>query len=250
MKHGYIDKYSNLESPVHRLDPRLNLIACFVAIFIIISAPRYRFIDYGFFLPAVLILIPLSKVPLAFILKKCLFILPLILAAGVLLPLSSGYVSLEELRDYNFNLPLSLIMKALSALILLVLLTTTERFDNLLHALRRLKMPAVIVQISALLYRYSFIFLDEILRTTRARISRTPGRIRGNPFRVYGNQAAIIFIRSWDRAYIIHQSMLSRGFAGDMPTLPSRRLSFKQFLLPALFLLFLLFFRIIPYIFH
>lgn len=250
MKHSYIDKYSNLESPVHRLDPRLKLIACFAAIFIIVSAPRYRFIDYGLFLPAVLVLIPLSKVPLAFILKKCLFVLPLILAAGVLLPLSSGYTSLEEFRDYNFNLPLSLVMKSLAALMLLILLTSTERFDNLLHALRRLKMPAVIVQISALLYRYSFIFLDEILKTTRARISRTPGRIRGNPFRVYGNQVAIIFIRSWDRAHIVHQAMLSRGFTGEMPTLPSRRLCFQQFLSAALFLLFLLFFRFTPYIFN
>lgn len=248
MKHDYIDKYSNLESPLHSLDPRLKLIACFTAIFIILSAPRQHFLDYGLFLPFVLLLIPFSRVPLAFILKKCLFILPLILGAAALLPVSAGYLSLEELRNYNFNLPLSLIMKALSALILLILLTSTERFDHLLRALRGLKMPGIIVQISALLYRYSFIFLDEVLKTTRARLSRTPGKIRGNRFRVYGNQAAIIFIRSWDRAHIIHQSMLSRGFTGEMPSLPPGRLKAGGVLSTVIFLLILLVFRLNPYL--
>ncbi len=250
MKHDYIDKYSNLESPLHRLDPRLKIIACFVAIFIIISAPRFRFMDYGLYLPLVLLLIPLSRVPLAFVLKKCLFVFPLILAAAALLPLSSGYLTLEELRNYNFNLPLSLIMKALSALVLLIILTSTERFDHLLQALRKLKMPGVIVQISALLYRYSFIFLDEVLKTTRARVSRTPGRLQGNRFRVYGNQAAIIFIRSWDRAHIIHQSMLSRGFTGEMPSLRAEILKRREVLSTLIFLLILLIIRFNPYIFR
>ena len=233
MKHVYIDKYSHLDSPLHRMDPRLKIIACFTAIVIIISAPADRLLDYALFFPLVLLLIPLSRVPLQFILKKCLLLLPIILAAALLLPLSSGVFSLSDLSAYPYHAPLALFLKAYSALILLILLTSTERFDQLLYALRRLKMPAIIVQISALLYRYSFIFLDEVLKTSRARSSRTPGKISSNRVKVYGNQAAIIFIRSWDRAHVIHQSMMARGFNGEMPSLSPGKIN-TQNLVPVL----------------
>ena len=86
-----------------------------------------------------------------------------------------------------------------------------------MKGLRLLKMPEVLGQITAVMYRYVFIINDERIRTLRAKESRTPGKLRSNPLKVYGNLAALIFLRSWERAHVVYNSMLSRGFSGNFP---------------------------------
>ena len=129
----------------------------------------------------------------------------------------AGVETTHTLFGVRVVLALSVALKAYAAVILLTLLTSTEKFNRLLEGLRSLKMPSLLGVLSAFIYRYMFILSDEMMRTTRARISRTPGRLTTSRISAYGNQAATIFIRSWERSQIVYDAMCSRGFRGKFP---------------------------------
>jgi cobalt/nickel transport system permease protein len=218
MKHDYPDRYSGLDSPLHRLDPRSKLFGFTAALLIIVSEPRGELVPFLFYFALIAALLLISRVPVMFILRRCLNASPFILLAALLLPFSSFLSDREAgLTTDVWNFSLSVMLKALAAIILLVLLTSLDKFHRLLKGLRSAGFPAVFTVLAALMYRYIFILNDERLRTQMARLSRTPGRLRRGRFRVIGNQAAVIFLRSWERAHLVHQAMLARGFDGSFP---------------------------------
>ena len=219
MKHDYFDKYSGLDSPLHRLDPRTKILTFLAVIGIFISEPRGEVAPFLFYYLLLGGLIIVSRIPPSYILRRCLLASPFILMAALALPLSHlfGSSANDGLTQRIALSSLSIMLKAAAAVIVLVLLTSTSRFHVLLKGLRRLRMPPVLGVMSALMYRYLFIINDERLRTKRARDSRTPGRLRQSRFKVLGSQAALLFLRSWDRAHTVYYSMLARGFQGDFP---------------------------------
>lgn len=247
MKHSFIDKYSDLDSPLHRIDPRIKLVSVFSALVIIVSEPRgeiFPFIFYGL-ITGVLIL--MSRIPPAYIFKRCLVVLPFIFLASLFYPLSAYIVEGNKtagIDPFLLRGGISVFLKAYTALILLILLTSAEKFHNLLQGLRRLKMPRILGIMSALMYRYVFIIHDEVLRTSRARESRTPGKLLMNRFRVYGNFIAMVFIRSLERSEIIYNSMLSRGFKGEFPGMEDLSLTGKDLLASSLFIIILITIRL------
>lgn len=220
MKHDFLDKYCDLNSPIHRLDPRTKLIAFFLAILIIVSEPKGALAPFACYFLLLGMLIWISRIPLKHVIKRSLIASPFILASTGLLPFSvylGGEIAQSTTPEYMWQQAGSILLKAYAAIILLTILTATEKFHRLLSGLRQLKMPILIGAMLALMYRYIFILIDELHKTTRARLSRTPGVLKRNRFNIYGNQAAMIFVRSWERAQRIYSSMLSRGFTGMMP---------------------------------
>ena len=232
---------------MHRIDPRAKFLAVFAAIVIITSEPHARLLPFVFYGLIILWAAAMSKIPVAYILKRCLIVSPFIIMAAVLYPLSSPGIGSHEtgqILTAGVMSGLGIFLKAFYALVLLILLTSSGRFHSLLAGLRKLGMPRLPGIISALMYRYVFILHDELLRTTRARDSRTPGKIRISRVKVYGNQAAMIFIRSMERSQIIYNSMLSRGFTGEFPDMNTMKLRSRDVLMAASFVLLLLVFRI------
>jgi cobalt/nickel transport system permease protein len=219
MKHDYPDRYSGLDSPLHRLDPRSKIFGFSAAILILVSEPRGELFPFLFYAALIGSLLFLSRIPPPFIVRRCLIAAPFILTAALLLPLSLALEggSSSGLTAEAWFFSLSIVLKSFSAVTLLILLTSLDKFHRLLKGLRVLGLPPVFGVLAALMYRYIFILNDERLRTQRARISRTPGRLRTGRFRVIGNQAAVIFLRSWERAHLVHQAMLARGFDGSFP---------------------------------
>jgi len=218
LRHSFIDKYSNISSPVQRIDPAVKFLIVIVCILAMVSEPRGRIFPFYFYTGLILIFTFLSKVPLKFIFKRLAFIFPFLFVASVFFPLSgmiSGQNVEWSLNDFYVRAGLSILLKAILSVFILILLVSTERFHQLLGGLRRLKMPLIVCTLSALMYRYVFIFADESMKTSLARQSRTPGKLRNNKMKVLGNQMAMVFLRSWDRSKTIYSSMLSRGFHGE-----------------------------------
>jgi cobalt/nickel transport system permease protein len=249
LKHDFLDKHAHIDSPVHRLDPRVKLISAFAGIVIIVTEPlEGSLIPFAFYFGVVSLIIVLSRVPLKYILKRCLVVLPFILMAAVFYPLSV-ILEGENIGQGNMNpylMPgIIIFSKALLAVLLLIVLTSTESFHRLLLAMRKLRMPRIIATISALLYRYIFLLIDEALKTSRARESRTPGKLRMSRMKVFGNQVATIFIRSWDRSEIIYKSMLSRGFTGEYPGMQKLEMTVTDVILSVTFIAALLAVRLL-----
>jgi cobalt/nickel transport system permease protein len=168
--------------------------------------------------------------------------------AAIFFPLSL-FISQPErwsaIADGAIEAGVTILMKGFLAVLLLLVLSSTERFHRLLLAMRKFRIPSLITTISALLYRYIFLLVDETLKTSRARESRTPGRLRAGRLTVYGNQVAVIFLRSWERSQIIYKSMLSRGFSGEFPDMQRLELKATDIVLPVLFIALLLAVRLI-----
>jgi cobalt/nickel transport system permease protein len=248
LRHDFIDRYSNLGSPVHRLDPRVKVIAALAAIVIIVSEPRFgELLPFLFHALPVMAVLVFSRLPVGYVMKRLLIVSPFILMASLFYPLSVYITDREVFHTTGMSAVSAgfiILLKSMLAVIVLIVLSSTERFHRLLLAFRRLKVPVLVTTISALLYRYIFLIADETLKTTRARESRTPGRLRMGRIRVTGNQVAVIFLRSWERSQIIYQSMLSRGFSGEYPDMTALQIKGTDLVFSGLFIALLLSVRI------
>ncbi len=114
-----------------------------------------------------------------------------------------------------------------------LLLTFTTPFHNLVDALRRLRLPEVMVAIIGFMYRYLAVLSDEASRLMRARASRSAGRLDGTRgggslrwrAGVTGSMVGTLFLRSYERSERIYAAMQARGFAGTFRHLHGRAVS-------------------------
>jgi len=115
----------------------------------------------------------------------------------------------------------------LSMLVAVTLVTITP-FADLLRAMRRLGLPALLVAVMAMMYRYLFVLVDEAQRLIRAREARSAASASGRAGRtmawratVAGRMIGTLFLRTYERSERIYQAMLARGYQGDILTLSS-----------------------------
>jgi cobalt/nickel transport system permease protein len=240
MKHDFIDKYSTLNSVIHRLDPRIKILLSFS--FLILITASFNLKLFGLYLVIAAVLIAVSKVPLEFFLKKLLLVTPLAVILSFFIFLSyliehNIEFTTEALsRFYPVHYTLALLVsKIYISILVITLLVSCTRFNDLLWALRKFKLPLVVTTLSKLVYTYIFVFVDELHRTMRAYKSRTPVR-RISRVKVYGSIAAGILLRSMDRSDYIYKAMVSRGFTGEFPEGNSNRLKFIDLTAVILFL--------------
>ncbi len=123
---------------------------------------------------------------------------------------------------------LSVLLKSWTAVTASVLLTSTTESFALLGGLRSLRLPAILVAIVMLMYRYLFVIVDEAQRLLRARSARSVsvGPDSGGTIlwraKGAGGMAGSLFIRTLDRSERIYLAMLSRGYDGSIRQRDSR----------------------------
>ena len=235
MKHSFIDQYSDLDSFIHRLDPRTKLITTLLFILVVISTPPTRWQVFALYFVLVATLILLSKVPVWYVLKRSLVIIPFVLLIAIFIPF---FKEGEVAGSYNIWIwevsvtysglwvLANIIIKAWLSIISLILLTSTTKMTSLLKGLEQLRMPRVMVMILSFMYRYLFILVDEVMHMKQARDSRNFGGKRLWQIRTIGNMIGTLFIRSYERSERVYAAMLARGFDGQSRTLDC--LSFRQ----------------------
>jgi cobalt/nickel transport system permease protein len=114
-----------------------------------------------------------------------------------------------------------------------LLLTFTTPFHDLVDALRRLRLPEVMVAIIGFMYRYLAVLADEASRLMRARASRSAGLADGSRgggslrwrAGVTGSMVGTLFLRSYERSERIYAAMQARGFEGEFRHLRARTLA-------------------------
>ncbi len=240
MKHSFLDQYSQRDSAIHRLDPRTKLVTTLFLIVAVVLTPPNRWQAFAlyFFLIATLIL--LSRVPVLYVLKRSLVIMPFVLLIAIFIPF---FKEGEVAGSYNIwlwqvtvtysglQVFWNILAKAWLSILSLILLTSTTRFSHLLRGLEKLRLPRVMTMILSFMYRYLFVLVDEVMRMKQARDSRSFGSSRWRQLRTIGNMIGTLFIRSYERGERVYAAMTSRGFDGQTRTLEN--LNFRQ--LDALF---------------
>lgn len=249
MKHDFIDKYSNLNSLLHKIDPRIKLLLSFS--FLILISSTYNIKLFSLYMGIVGVSMIISKVPIHFYLKKILLITPLVVVLSFFIYLS--YIiehkiafTFEAFSRYYpvYNTLVLLVAKIYVSILIITLLISCTHFNDLLWGLRKFKLPLIVTILSKLMYTYIFVFIDELHRILRAYRSRTP-ELRISKVKIYGSIAAGIFLRSMERSEYIYKAMVSRGFTGEFPEGNSNRLKFIDLMAVITFLLIIIITRLL-----
>jgi len=225
-----VEGYVHRTSVVHRLDPRLKLLATLATVLVVTITPPpawYALLSLGA-LGWVAVLA--SGIPVPYMLKRASIALPFAGMAAISLPFTRAGEALWSggllgwtltITDQGLWLFLSVIAKAWLSVLISGLLVTTTPFPDLLKAMRRLQIPDVLVTIVSFTYRYLFVLVDEAQRLQTAREARSAGAGGTVLWRVkvLGGMIGSLFIRSYERSERIYQAMLSRGYAGQLQSM-------------------------------
>ncbi len=234
MKHAFLDKYSDRDSLIHRLDPRTKFVTVllFILAVALTSPAMWLAFSVYFFIMAILIL--LSRVLVLYVLKRSLAIMPFVLLVAIFVPffkegevVVSYHVWLWQVSVTYEGLQVlwHILAKSWLSILGLILLTSTTRVPELLRGLEQMHLPRVMVMILSFMYRYIFILVDEVMRMKQARDSRNFGGHHLWQISTIGNMIGTLFIRSYERGERVYAAMLARGFDGESRTL--NRLSFR-----------------------
>jgi cobalt/nickel transport system permease protein len=230
MRHSFLDRYREGSSLVHRLDPRLKLLATLAFVLATTSTPPRAWPAFALLAMLALAAILASQIPLVEALKRSAIALPFAGMVAVSLPFThTGEVLwtghpfgwIVTVTDEGLILFAAVVVKAWLSVTLSGLLVATTRFPDLLYAMRSLHLPAILTTTISFMYRYLFVLADEAMRMQTARAARSVGSGRTVWWRarVLGGMVGSFFIRSYERSERIYAAMLSRGFAGQVRTL-------------------------------
>jgi cobalt/nickel transport system permease protein len=252
----FLDPYRPRSSPVHAFDARIKLVLAVVFIFGNALLPVGAWPVYILMFSLVLAVEILSELGVAYVLKRSILALPFVLAALPLLftvpglPLVSFSIGTWDVSISQEGLVrfISITLKSWISLQAAILLASTTTFPHLLMAMRAIKIPRLLVSVFGLMWRYLFVLVDEALRLLRARTARSghsdqPGLKPGGSLvwrgKVTGGMAGNLFLRGFERGDRIYMAMVSRGYDGEVRSLPVPEISTGNWLVLILGLVFI-----------
>jgi len=245
-----IDRYASLDSPMHRFDPRAKLIAFIILIFSIVLLPNLKLALIGL-LASILFLIA-SKLPLRFTLQHIKWVFLFVVPFIVIMPFTVGGAEIFSFYGLTMTYEgleygLLVAVRAISAVILVLPMIATTRFDLTLKALAKLKMPNMLVQMFMFTYRYIFVFVVEFQRTWRAMAARG-FKIKTNIYalKTIGKALGTLFVRSYERGERVYQALRSRGYTGSPKTLVAFKMHVMDYILAVTIIGFAVSLHVVP----
>lgn len=212
----HMDFIAERDQWVNHIHPLIKFVLTIVYISVVVSFNKYDIIGL-----AGMIVYPLSVFILADLsfldsLKRMRIVLPLVCFIGIFNPffdripveifgiqMTAGVLSM-----------ITLMMKGVLTVLASYLLIATTSMEKLCYAFRLLHVPKIMVTQIMLTYRYVTVLLEEVNRVTQAYSLRAPNQ-KGVHFKVWGSLAGQLLLRSMDRAGVVYESMLLRGYNGS-----------------------------------
>ncbi|QLH74435.1 MAG: cobalt ECF transporter T component CbiQ [Methanomassiliicoccales archaeon] len=128
-------------------------------------------------------------------------------------------------RD-GLNLSTLVLMRALAGITIMLAFITSTPVPHFAMALRQLRVPKEIMELTVLVYRYSFLLLEQLETMTIAASSRLGFKGIRNSLRTSSRLAVGLFSRSLSMAERSQVALNCRNYKGDFPIYrPPRRLT-------------------------
>jgi cobalt/nickel transport system permease protein len=228
------DRYQARHSLIHQLDPRVKVVVTILLILSNVLLPDGAWLAFGLAWGVILLINALARLPLLYAFKRSFIALPFALAAVTIMftlpgqPLASFQLGPWTLTISDAGLIrfVSIVIRSWLSVQVAILLVATTQFPDLMHALRHLRLPQILVAVVSFTYRYLFVLSDEVTRMLRARDARSarqaPYRSGGSLLwraRIAGHMIGQLFLRSYERSDRIYNAMLARGYRGHFYTL-------------------------------
>jgi cobalt/nickel transport system permease protein len=229
------DRYRAGHGLIYRLDPRVKVILTILFIVSNVLLPDGAWLAFLLAWGWVWLISMCAGLGVGYVVGRSFVALPFALAAVTaifaipgrpLLALTIGPWNLVA-TDVGLIRFASIVIRSWLSVQMAILLTATTQFPDMMHALRHLRVPGLLVAVILFMYRYLFVLTDETMRLLRAREARSArlaaGRGRGRSVawraRVAGNMAGQLFLRSYERSDRVYNAMLARGYRGQLMTL-------------------------------
>jgi cobalt/nickel transport system permease protein len=234
------DGYQIRSSLIHELDPRVKVVLTILMILSNALIPDGAWLSFLLSFGFLYILVWISKVGIWLVLKRSFIALPFALAAiTVIFNVPGNPVFEFSIGSWNLVITdqgtirlISILVRSWLSVQVAILLIAATQFPDLIHALRHLKAPQVIISTISFMYRYLFVLSDEVIRLLRARDSRSARLTNQKPggnliwrAKMAGSMAGQLFLRSYERSDRVYNAMLSRGYSGELLTMNPHKLT-------------------------
>ncbi len=211
------DRWTRAPGFLQQVDPRLKIVS-FAAIILACSiTPSVALLGALLVLATGFALA--SRIPAAAFTRRVWLFIPVFTAViavpALFLTPGSRLASIGPLvvTAEGARAALTLVLRVAASVSFVVLLVLTTPWNELLAALRSLRLPGIVVSLLALCYRYLLLLVRTVQDLFLARRSRVLAPL---PFRAEtaftSRSAGYLFVRSLHLAEGVHMAMLSRGW--------------------------------------
>ncbi|MBM4415351.1 MAG: cobalt ECF transporter T component CbiQ [Chloroflexi bacterium] len=222
------DRYVTRASVVHRADGRVKLALTLGYVLLVSATQRGEWLALVALALPVVALVGVARLPPGVVLRRSALALPFVLAA-VPLAFSTPGEALGTLPPFGWTVTreglsalATILAKSWTSVVLATVLTASTTPTELVHALRGLRVPALLAAVIFFTYRYLFTIGDEGSRLMRSRDSRSAaiaGYRSGGTLRwrasVLGRMVGTLFLRSYERSERVFAAMQARGYDGE-----------------------------------
>lgn len=223
-----LEQLAEGESVVHRRHPMAKLLVTLVYLLCVASCPRdalYLLLPFLFY---PVLVMSAAQIPWNMILKRTAAALPFCLFAGI-----SNLILDREVVDYLGQIPVTAGFVSFAALLLrtclcvsaVLILAAVTPFTKITLQLRRLHVPAFMVMLLEMIYRYISVLAQEAATMVTAYRLRSNGS-KWPTVRDFGPFVGQLLLRSTDRAERIWQAMQCRCFS--LHSLPAEQESWNR----------------------
>ena len=209
-----LEQLASGDSAIHNLHPNAKLFATLVYIVCMVSFNRYelsRLVPYVFYPVLVMVL---SETPFFMIIKRLLVALPFVLFAGlsnIIFDRAILFRFGDVAISYGMVSFLVLILRTFLSVAAVLILVAVTPFFELTSALKRLRVPSIIVNLFEMIYRYLGTLAEEVFGMHTAYSLRCPNA-RGVNMKHMGSFVGQLLLRSFDRAERVYNAMQCRGY--------------------------------------
>ena len=206
------------------INSKAKIIVALVSLFFLISTAKgHYYILLLYFMLSILIAI-IFKPNLLLLAKRTLllFLFPFFIAifipfankGNVLFEFNLSFIDIA-VTDNGITIFLTVLLKSFISILILSSLVISTSDNELLNGLRKVHVPAMIVTIIFIMYRYFFVIKEEAYTGQLAIKSRTFEKSYKTFNKKLAFLAGNLLIKSFDRAENVYKSMESRGFDGS-----------------------------------
>ncbi|APV45111.1 cobalt/nickel transport system permease protein [Dehalogenimonas formicexedens] len=124
---------------------------------------------------------------------------------------------------------LLIVARVIGGASLVIWLSLSTPVQQLLSASQSFRVPKVIVEITALMYRFIFVLLEEVITIRQAQQMRLGYARWRTAMKSVSVLAASLFFRAYDRAERLFSAMSVRGYSGSTMAIKTRTLSLTDY---------------------
>ncbi|MBF0317833.1 MAG: cobalt ECF transporter T component CbiQ [Nitrospirae bacterium] len=219
----HLDVFAEGNSILHRVDPRVKLLAFSPLVCVVATAKGIQCPLYAVFVACALA--ALARVNVRALLERILIINAFIMPLWLFLPIGTPGCTIMSagpivITADGVSLALAITLKTNAITLITIAVLGTSEVLSLTHALLHLRFPVKLVYLFFFCYRYIALMHEEYQRLRKA-IAVRAFRPETNlhTYKTYAYIIGMLLVRSYERSQRIYQAMLCRGFTGKFPLL-------------------------------